>query len=281
MAHTEQDYRDAASALPSKYLGSRFGYSGLDEAGVSAIHRIALFKDNAELMGLQGGSVESVQKRGLALSGAISRAQEANARRAKTATEDAAFLDLLSRYNDLKQELADIRGKIATLDEELRAEYGDDYLDDMAKMYLSESELEPLGGLDPVEREERIKALLSDKMLNDDGSIKDAYKGTKIARFLEQMKKEAAIQERINKLKKAHESGDPEAARNALGNDELTDDADQNARKQQTGLSLKETYGVAANAETDAAAAAIESQDVAQNADPNSVFSDFDNFSNS
>ena len=285
MAHTERDYKDTANALPDGYLGNRFGRFSLDKAAVSAIHARALFNDNAEQMGLLGGSVgESVQKRGLALAKTIAQAHAAKTRREKASTDDVIFLDLLARIDTLNERLADVRENIKTLDEELRAEYGDDYLEIMAQKYLDEDALSTLEGLSPEQREAQIKALLSDRMLNDDGTIKDAYKDTKIAKILEQMKKEADLQERVDRLIKAHESGDPEAARKVLEEDELADDAAHNVRKQ----NLKEKFGPSAsgaNAEALKAkeaelASALEAKDVEEEAAPEATIAAFDSFGN-
>lgn len=280
MAHTEQEYRDAASALPSRFLGGRFSQSGLDDAAVSAIHRITLFKDNAELMGLAGGSVESIQKRGNALAKAITAAQEAKAQKEKSSTDDMIFLDLMQRINELSEQLAETRQRNRKLEDEMKAEYGDDYLEDLAQMYLDDDALNALSGLSPEEREKQIRAMLMDKILNEDDSIKEEYKGTKIGELAKGWKKEQDIADRMDALEKAQESGDPEQARKALADDNLTKEVAEQVTREQSGLTLTDAYGSAANPKHDQLAKAIEEQDVVEDVSPHESVSSIEAFGN-
>ena len=152
MAHTEQDYKDAASALPDGYLVSRFGRFGLEKAAVSAIHTRALFNDNAEQMGLLGGSVgESVQKRGLALAKTIAQAHAAKTRKEKASTNDVVLLDLLNQH-------------MAPIEEALAEKYGENYYEQITAKYLDQDVFERLMAIeDPEERKAAMREELAQR----------------------------------------------------------------------------------------------------------------------
>lgn len=187
MVHTEQDYKDAASALPDEYLGSRFGRSGLDKASVSAIHTRALFKDNAEQMGMLGGSVgESVQKRGLALAKTIAQAHAAKTRKEKASTNDVVLLDLLNQH-------------MAPIEEALAEKYGENYYEQIAAKYLDQDVFERLMAIeDPEERKAAMREELAQRFREGKIEIEEPEIRDWLETYLEK-KEELGVQiERIH-----------------------------------------------------------------------------------
>ena len=174
------------------------------------------------LLGIASDSVQSVIRATNAGKSADDRGERRKNKRAAAAS-DMVFLDLLARIDELNDQIAALRGNIKALDKKLRDEFGDDYLEDMAQMYLDDREMESLAGLSPQKREERIRALLSNKMLNNDGSVKAGYEHLDIALLLAALREESDLQQRLDKLDEARASGDREAARKALGDDALSD----------------------------------------------------------
>ena len=71
---------------------------GADDTAVSAVNIRALFKENAELLGMESGAIsDSVRKRGAALAKETARSSEAKAEKQRTSSNDIAFLDLLNQ----------------------------------------------------------------------------------------------------------------------------------------------------------------------------------------
>lgn len=80
------------------------------------------------------------------------------------ATSDALFYALLDQLRDM----------VEANESYFSSEYGPDYINTMAELYLDENEREGL------KTEDDLQQALFDKYLNADGSIKDEYKGTKV-----------------------------------------------------------------------------------------------------
>jgi hypothetical protein len=283
MSQSADDYKQAAQMLPSEYLGSRFTASGVDDAAVKAIYVKTLFKDNALEMGVFSGSDSGYQHRGVALS-KLNRAIELrHEQQRKNGVGDVVFLDLLQRIDDLNQDLGEIRARNEGYEAELVDEYGDDYLEDMAQTYLSEEELESLDGLNKEQREQEIKALLADKMLNEDGTIKEGFQDLTIAKLLQGEKEAQDITSRIGQMQNAHDSGDRKMALEALKNDEQGSNIVKNAAVSQPGKKLAGKFENAAeNSDQQAVdiVKTIEEKDVEADSSPDASLAAFDSFGN-
>lgn len=151
-------------------------------------------RDNAVLLGL-GGSVESSNKDQLYASrnDEITKQEK---ERAQVRNSDILFLALLDSIND---RIADLDKEMASLSEELKAKYGEDYIEGMASTFLSEKEREGL-----KTDEERLKAL-ADKFLDDDGKIKPEYADRPEAKYVRSW----AEKENLQGLKNTLNNGDP------------------------------------------------------------------------
>ena len=171
MSRTEQGYRDAAKALPKNFLGGSFGESETDELAVNAVHKLALFKENAELLGLQGGSVESVQRRGKALAKHSDEVRKRESEKAKSSGDDIVFLDLLD--NQIRW----LDGQIGDREREFAAEFGEEWREVLALKILDEDAIpERREGESMAEYRERLEQALIDEMLDENGNIKPEYK---------------------------------------------------------------------------------------------------------
>lgn len=157
---------------------------------VGAVHTIHLFRENVELMGLQGGSVESVSNRSAAASKKFSQVVDEERRREKE--RGNTWLDLLNH----------IQTQIDALEQPFKDEFGDDYVDAMAQRFLTEEEY------NSVETDEERAQLMFDKYLNPDGTIKDEFKGTEagewVKRFHDAQPQIAKGRELAQKLTSAH-----------------------------------------------------------------------------
>ncbi|GAK34626.1 hypothetical protein JCM17846_28740 [Iodidimonas nitroreducens] len=138
---------------------------------VGAVHSIHLFRENVELMGLQGGSVESVSNRSAAASKKFSDVVNEERRREKERASTTAWLDLLNQ----------IQAEIDALERPFRDEFGDDYINAMAQRFLSEEEY------NSVETDAERAQLMYDKYLNPDGTVKDEYQGTEAGEWVKKL----------------------------------------------------------------------------------------------
>lgn len=128
----------------------------------------------------------------------------------KTDAGDILLMHLLDEIQRLNQELADLRRDMAKMEAAFEAEFGTEWHEAFADMYLSDAEKDAFEGLEGAERDEAILQALKDKMLNGDGSIKDEYKDTKIAKYVQMHEREQQVSHKAEVLKHAVDSGDPE-----------------------------------------------------------------------
>ena len=118
-------------------------------SAAAALHKRAMFKENAILLAGDGGSIESVQMR----SGMASRQSDEQRKRReakrRTASDDAIFLDLLNQ-------------RLAPIEATLEAKYGPDFIDQMAKKYLDDETYDRLAAIDdPEERKAAMREELA------------------------------------------------------------------------------------------------------------------------
>ena len=133
---------------------------------IPAIETVADFKENALLMGIQSGSVESVYRATSAAKFAeiVKKAQKEE----KERREQMVWLDLLDQA---KARLAELDASIASRLERLKDKYGEDPITGMGHTYLSPEEMEEL------ETPDEIMAALADKYLDENGNLKPEYVG--------------------------------------------------------------------------------------------------------
>jgi len=179
---------------------------------------------------------------------------------------DPMLLALLNQIEELRQELIELNISIAEQEQAMRDQYGDDYMEDMAQTYLSEEELKALEGLSPEDREDAIRAVLNDKMLNADGSIKDDYKDQPIAQLLADWKRRDDISAGINKLEDADTPKQALETIEELKSNGTLKDAGTEYIARETGLTRKEAFNALAQGDDQnlaLVAKAIEEVDVA------------------
>ena len=203
----------------------------------------------------------------MSLIGSSATNKTENARRKGMST--LAYITLMDQLNtrlsDLTDRLAQTREHAAALEDQLRAEYGDDFLGDAAQMYLSEDRLASLDGLSGQELEAQSRELLMKQMLNDDGSIKEEYADLTVARLMSKYWLVDHLELRIDDVQRAIDSGDPAAIAEAVKReDELGDDTLRMSVKESNGIGLTKTFDAHANPSIDHAAAAIEALEVAE-----------------
>lgn len=206
MAHSEQHYRDAANGLKGA-LGDQFGQSGLDGAEVSRIHRIANFRENAELMGMKGGSVAGVQERGVSLARTVQDTKRQQSENAKRSMDNALFLNLLGQAETYVAQLA---ADVARIEADYEARYGDAWVETIALEVLGPDEIpERRDGEDILSYRERVRETLLETMIDPaTGQVKPehansphkqwaerAWKQEEIAPDIEAMNDESLSQE--------------------------------------------------------------------------------------
>lgn len=129
---------------------------------------------------------------------------------------DVLLMHLLDEIQRLNDELAGLRLDMAKMEAEFEAEFGSEWHDAMADMYLSDDEKDAFAHLSGDERDEAILQALKDKMLNPDGSIKDEYKDTPIAVYVHKHEQEKVRTAQVLKLETSIEKNDPDLARSEL-----------------------------------------------------------------
>lgn len=152
--------------------------SALDQPG-----QAARVKENDELM--SNGSIEGVTER----SGQWDRYNRTLRERMgengkKSGRMDIAFLELLNEIDRLNVEIKALDDRIIEIEAGLIAEFGEDYLEDMALMYLDEDQISGFEGMTAQEREDAIIEALKTKMLDENGEIKPEYMGLEIAELV-------------------------------------------------------------------------------------------------
>lgn len=171
MAHSESHYRAAAHNLGKGFLGSQFDQSCLSEFEVSRIHRIAAFREEAELMGLKSGSVAGVLERDAKLARSAQDARKAASQKSKRAADNILFLNLL------EQESARLGRNIAEMEARFEETYGDAWRETIANQILDPDEIpERRKGESITEYRERLEQVLIDKMIDPaTGEIRPEY----------------------------------------------------------------------------------------------------------
>lgn len=115
---------------------------------------------------------------------------------------DRAYRDMLlmSLLDQLQADIDATMQRIEVLEDRLIAEFGDDFLEDNARMYLGEDMPERPPGISDAEWNKLLQDKLADKMLNPDGSIKAEYLHLDIAKWLAEQRRLAALQAQAEKV---------------------------------------------------------------------------------
>lgn len=171
MAQSEAHYRAAAQGLEEGFLGSQFGRSSLPDNAVSNIHRLAAFREEAELMGLKSGSITGIQMRDAALVRSVQDARKEANERSKRSSDTMLFLNLL------EQESARLGRNIAAMEANFEEQYGDAWRETIANKILDPDEIpERREGESMEDYRERLEQVLIDKMIDPaTGEIRPEY----------------------------------------------------------------------------------------------------------
>lgn len=92
--------------------------------------------------------------------------------------KDIDSLLFLALLDDIEKRLRDIEKRMAELAKELKTKYGENFITGMASTFLTEEELNGI-----KTDQERMRAL-ADKMLDNNGNIKDKYKDTPESQYV-------------------------------------------------------------------------------------------------
>jgi hypothetical protein len=121
---------------------------------------------------------------------------------------DILLMHLLDEIQRLNNELETLRRDMAVMEAGFEAEFGSEWHDAMADMYLTDAEKEAFEGLTGDARDEAILQAMKDKMLNADGSIKDEYKDTPIAVYVQMHAREKVVAKASAEAKVKIDAGD-------------------------------------------------------------------------
>lgn len=150
--------------------------------------QIALHRDEVGL--LTGNLTTDQVSRTVTIPLSILRAQEEKQKRDKRAVDDQFMFMLLS---DMRKRLDEIERSMAELREELSEKYGEDVTDGLAETFLTDEEY---AGLETDD--EKFRAL-ADKMLDENGDIKEQYAHLKEARYIKQWNDAEQLRGVLNK----------------------------------------------------------------------------------
>lgn len=115
-----------------------------------------------------------------------------DSKRAKSerSTADHLFLELLS---NIERAIAENNVRLAEFHAWAEENYGEDYWNEFAEMYLSPEQMETLEGLSGEARDEAIMDMLIAEMLNPDGSIKTEYQGSEVAEYVASVQRDRSL----------------------------------------------------------------------------------------
>ena len=150
--------------------------TSLSEQFSNATHQKHKAFENDQLMQVKGvalGTLEPEQVTGLI---ALAMVKMKSLQKQENQKKERSARDLLQLA--LMHYIDDLNREITSLEESFIARFGDAWLEEIALRVFDEDDIP--GQLDGESIEayrERLKALLVDEMLNDDGTIKDEYQG--------------------------------------------------------------------------------------------------------
>ena len=171
MAQSEAHYRAAAQGLEQGFLGSQFGRSSLPDSAVSNIHRLAAFREEAELMGLKSGAIAGIQLRDAALARSVQEARKEASEKSKRTTDTILFLNLLD------QRIADLDFRMAELEGQLVEQFGEQWAEQVALEVLDPDEMpQRRDGESMADYQARVYDALEAEFLDEGGNIKPEYK---------------------------------------------------------------------------------------------------------
>ena len=150
--------------------------TSLSEQFAHATHQKHKAFENDQLMQVKGvslGTLEPEQVTGLIALAMVKMKslQKQESQKKERSARDLLQLALMHYIDDLNRE-------ITSLEHGFKARFGDAWLEEIALRVFDEDDIPgQLEGESIEAYRERLKALLVDEMLNDDGTIKDEYQG--------------------------------------------------------------------------------------------------------
>lgn len=165
-----------------------------DSYSYNQIRREQLAQHNDEVGLLTGNLTTDQVSRPVSIPLSILKAQEEKQKRDQRATDDLFFYVLMDQ---MRNRLADLERGMAEHFAELRKKYGENVADGMAQTFLSEEEYARLRT-----DEEKLQAL-ADKMLDENGNIKEQYAHLREAEYLKQWREAQQLKLVINKYENA------------------------------------------------------------------------------
>lgn len=150
--------------------------TSLSEQFAHATHHKHKAFENDQLMQVKGvalGTLEPEQVTGLI---ALAMVKMKSLQKQENQKKERSARDLLQLA--LMHYIDDLNREIASLEQRFEARFGDAWLEEIALRVFDEDDIPgQLEGETIEAYRERLKALLVDEMLNDDGTIKDEYQG--------------------------------------------------------------------------------------------------------
>lgn len=152
-------------------LRSAFGGAALDEAQVSLIHKIAHAQENMVLLGQGAGNIAGVIERGAASVRSTQDISNRLKQQSKRTFDTQMMLSLLD------QQIAFLGDRIAEAEKGFVEKYGDAWAEELALEILDPDEIPEKEATETIEEyRERLKPLLIERMLDENGEIKPEYK---------------------------------------------------------------------------------------------------------
>ena len=152
-------------------LTSAFDNARKDPSGETLDRILHNYTMLAQMRDLDVDNVAGLRINNPSKNGSASSKQEKD----KKDTDDLLFQALL---DDIERRLKELEARMAVLAQRLTVKYGKDFVAGMASTFLTDEEKEGL------ETDEDYLRALADKMLDNNGNIKDKYKDTPEAQYV-------------------------------------------------------------------------------------------------
>lgn len=141
--------------------------------------------------GHEGFSLAGLRLHGSAAGQSMYGPKRKKERAAEQAFRETLLASLMERLN---ARLEEIDGRIGELETRLEAEFGGDFLEDNARMYLGDAMPERPPGMSDAEWQALLRGELATQMLGPDGKVKDQYAHLDIALWLQEMQERDRIE---------------------------------------------------------------------------------------
>jgi len=219
---SHEAFRAAAQVLPAEFLTGSFAQLAAGAVTAVDVERLMLslpaLKENmatGEILISAGSIGDGVMKRGDQLASHKKELLERANGKGKDSMADLLAM-LQDRIDDINLRLGEIREQIGQVEDRLKEQYGENWLEVMAETHLSEEDLQDLEGLSGDDREKAIREKLMDRILDENGNPKSGYDGLDIAEASKLWRQEQVQEQKLENLqdgyKEALEKGDPQIA---------------------------------------------------------------------